>query len=89
MAAYPAHDNVLTRLKKIEGQIRGLQRMIGERRYCIDIIQQITATRRALEEVALGIMRRHVDSCVASAIKSEDGVEKVDELMATIQRFIK
>ena len=81
----------LKRLARIEGQIQGLQRMIRDGRYCIDIIQQITASKKALEQVALVVMRRHVDSCVAEAIRSKDGKgkEKIAELMGTIHRFIK
>lgn len=81
--------DTLKRLAKIEGQVKGLQRMVQEGRYCIDIIQQITAVRRALEQAALGVMRRHVDSCVSEAIRSKDGHEKVTELMATIHQFMK
>ncbi|MBI3324300.1 MAG: metal-sensitive transcriptional regulator [Candidatus Omnitrophica bacterium] len=81
--------DTLKRLAKIEGQIKGLQRMVEEGRYCIDIIHQITAVRRALEQVALGVMRRHVDSCVSEAIRSKNGQEKVTELMATIHQFMK
>ena len=81
----------LKRLARIEGQIQGLQRMIREGRYCIDIIQQITAAKNALEQVALLVMRRHIDSCVSEAIRSKDGQgkEKITELMGTIHRFIK
>lgn len=89
MAAFPRHTDDLKRLKKIEGQIKGIQRMIENGRYCIDIIQQVTAARRALEQVALGVMRRHVDSCVSEAIRSKHGTTKVSELMSTIHQFIK
>ena len=89
MPPYPSHTDNLKRLKKIEGQVKGIQRMVDEGRYCIDIIQQITAARRALEQVALSVMRRHVDSCVSDAIRSKDGSQKVSELMGTIHQFIK
>ena len=79
----------LKRLARIEGQIKGLQRMIEERRYCIDIIQQISAAKKALEQVAMMVMRRHIDSCVSEAIRSRNGKHKITELMGTIQRFIK
>ena len=85
----PTQADTLKRLAKIGGQIQGLQRMVQEGRYCIDIIQQITAVRRALEQAALGVMRRHVDSCVSEAIRSKDGHEKVTELMVTIHQFMK
>lgn len=89
MATFPRHTDDLKRLKKIEGQIKGIQRMVEDGRYCIDIIQQVTAARRALEQVALGVMRRHVDSCVSEAIRSKHGTTKVSELMSTIHQFIK
>ena len=89
MAHYPTHKSVVPRLKRIEGQIRGIGRMIEERRYCIDIIQQVTAARKALDQVALQMMRGHIDSCVSDAITKRDGAEKINELMQTIHRFVK
>lgn len=89
MAKPPLHMDSLKRLRKIEGQIKGVQRMLEERRYCIDILQQVTAARRALDEVALQIMRGHINACVSDAIRREDGAEKVEELMRTIHRFVK
>ena len=85
----PRHDESLKRLKKIEGQVKGLQRMVEDGRYCIDILQQVTATRRALEQVAMGIMRRHVDACVSDAVRSKNGADKISELMTTIDRFLR
>lgn len=85
----PKHTESLTRLRKIEGQIQGIQRMLEERRYCIDVLQQVTAARRALDGVALQIMQGHINSCVSDAIKHEQGKEKVEELMHTLHRFIK
>lgn len=82
-------QDALARLKKIEGQIKGIQRMVEEEKYCVDIINQINAVRRALEQVALGVMKRHVDSCVSDAIKKDRAIEKVEELMETIDRFIR
>jgi len=78
----------LRRLRRVEGQVRGIQRMVAEERYCIDILQQVTAARRALDEVALKILRRHTDSCVAEAIRSHRGRAKINELMATVQQFV-
>ena len=83
------HTAVGARLKRIEGQVRGVGRMIQEQRYCIDIIQQLTAARRAIDEVSLKIMRGHVDHCVSQAIKGRGGTQKIDELMDTIHRFVK
>ena len=89
MAQPPFHPDSLKRLRKIEGQIKGIQRMLGERRYCIDVLQQVTAARRALDEAALQIMRGHIDACVSDAIRHKGGTEKVEELMQTIHRFVK
>ena len=89
MPTPPKHTESLTRLRKIEGQIKGIQRMLQERRYCIDVLQQLTAARRALDGVTLQIMRGHINSCVSDAIKHEHGEEKVEELMQTLHRFIK
>ncbi len=89
MTTYPSHTEHLKRLKRIEGQVKGVQRMVEEGRYCIDIIQQITAARRAMEQVALSVMRRHVESCVSDAVRSKNGSAKVSELMTTIHQFIK
>lgn len=85
----PKHSESLTRLRKVEGQIKGVQRMLEERRYCIEVLQQVTAARRALDEVALQILRGHINSCVSHAIRHQDGAEKVEELMQTLHRFIK
>ena len=85
----PLHSDSLKRLKRVEGQIKGIQRMVESRRYCIDILQQVTAARRALDEVALQVMRGHIDACVSDAIRHKDGAEKVEELMQTIHRFVK
>jgi len=75
---------LLKRLKRIEGQVRGLQNMIEEERYCIDILTQVSATRAALDGVALGVMADHVRHCVR-----EGGDEKVDELMGAVERMVR
>ncbi len=89
MPTYPKHDKLIPRLKKIEGQIRGIARMVESGRYCIDIIQQLTAARKALDQASLQIMRGHIDSGVSDAISKRDGAQKIDELMQTIHRFVK
>lgn len=74
----------LTRLKKVEGQVRGIQKMIEERRYCIDVVMQLAAAESALHSVAEIILKNHLETCVLSAFRSndeEDRQEKVDELM--------
>ncbi len=82
-------QDVLPRLKKIEGQIRGIHKMIEKERYCIDIINQVTAAQRALDQVSLKIMQRHIESCVTDAIKSDESGPVVGELMDTIYKFIR
>jgi DNA-binding FrmR family transcriptional regulator len=72
------------RLKRIEGQVRGLQNMIEEERYCIDILTQVAATRAALDGVALGVMEDHVRHCVR-----EGGDEKIGELMGAVERMVR
>ena len=89
MPKYPKHTTLVPRLKRIEGQIRGITRMVEEGRYCIDIIQQLTAAKKALEQATLQVMRGHIDSCVSTAIVKREGTEKIDELMQAIHRFVK
>ena len=79
----------LCTLKKIAGQVSGIQNMVEQRKYCINIINQITAVRRALDVVSLEVMKRHIESCVAEAIKQNKPQEKVKELMETIYKFVK
>ncbi len=83
------HSDSKVRLRRIEGQVRGVVRMVDEERYCIDIIHQLTAVRRAVDQVSLKIMKGHINSCVSTAIQRRDGVKKIDELMQTIHQFVK
>ncbi len=77
-------EALLLRLRRIEGQVRGLQRMVEDERYCIDIVTQVSATSAALEGVALKVLEDHVSHCVL-----EGGEEKVGELMAAIERLVR
>jgi DNA-binding FrmR family transcriptional regulator len=75
---------IVKRLKKIEGQVRGLQRMVDERRYCMDILTQITSVVGALRQVERMMMRQHLDTCVTDTIKhgpTEEQQRKMDEVM--------
>ncbi|TAK46930.1 MAG: transcriptional regulator [Xanthobacteraceae bacterium] len=77
------------RLNRIEGQVRGLSRMVDENRYCIDIVTQIAAVRAALRRVEEEILRDHVAHCVEHAIRSGDQADqrrKIEELMAVVSR---
>ncbi len=84
-------DAHLKRLRRIEGQIRGLQRMIEEDKYCIDILTQISASTRALESVALGLLDEHLHHCVTRAIShgGDEADEKINEASAAIARLVR
>jgi CsoR family transcriptional regulator, copper-sensing transcriptional repressor len=84
-------DNYQRRLRRIEGQVRGLQRMIEEDKYCIDILTQVSAVTRALESVALGLLEDHLGHCVAQAVATggEDTTEKVREASEAIARLVR
>jgi CsoR family transcriptional regulator, copper-sensing transcriptional repressor len=80
------------RLRRIEGQVRGLQRMVDEDAYCVDVLTQVAAVQTALEQVAVQVLDAHVRGCVAEAVGSGDEVaadERLDELMAAVRRFAK
>jgi DNA-binding FrmR family transcriptional regulator len=85
-------DALIKRLHRIEGQVRGIERMVEEDRYCIDILTQIGAVRTALEQVGSKLLEGHVNHCVAAAMTSGDEREataKTTELLAAVQRFTK
>jgi DNA-binding FrmR family transcriptional regulator len=85
-------DKLLKRLARAEGQVRGIARMVGEDRSCIDILTQLAAVDTALESVALEILDDHVRHCVAGALASGDEPDaetKIDELLAAVRRFTK
>ncbi len=80
----------LGRLRRIEGQVQGIQRMVEEDKYCVDIILQLTAVEGAVEQVQRLLLGRHIESCVADAIRSgstRDRQKKVDELLDVFSRF--
>lgn len=81
----------LTRLRRIEGQIRGLQRMVEEDTYCIDVLTQVSAATRALQAVALGLLEDHIGHCVSDAINAggPEAEEKVKEASAAIARLVR
>lgn len=81
-------EDLLSRLKKIEGQVRGIQRMIEEDRYCVDILTQISAIKQALNKVSMSLLESHTKGCVASAIKHGCGDEVIEELMKVIFKFL-
>ena len=79
--------DLLDRLRRIEGQVRGLQRMIDEDQYCIDILTQVNSSTAALKAVGMGLLDDHVRHCVAESIEQGDGEAKIEELMAAVARF--
>lgn len=81
-------EMLLTRMRKIEGQARGIARMIEEGRYCVDIVQQLTALSSAADEVALRVLEDHIKGCVSDAIREERGEESIQELMDVIRKAI-
>jgi len=80
---------LINRLKRIEGQIRGIQKMVEEDRYCMDILVQISAVQSALKNVGYSITERHIQHCVSDAIKQGDGKETIAELMEVLKQFTK
>lgn len=86
------HEENLTRVNRIEGQVRGIKRMIEEREYCIDIITQIQAAQSALRSVSRKILEKHLDTCVSEAIQGNskaDADEKLREVMKVMKRMCK
>lgn len=83
---YDSKDDVLARLRRVEGQIRGLQRMVEADQYCIDILTQITAASNALKKVAVGLLEDHIRHCVA---EGEGDRDMVREATAAVERLVK
>ncbi len=91
-AAMPrARTTYLLRLRRIEGQVRGVQKMIEDDRWCPDVITQLAAVTRALQEVAAGLLNDHVRQCVLAAARDsvENGDDRMDEIAATIRQVIR
>jgi DNA-binding FrmR family transcriptional regulator len=80
-------EAVLKRLRRIEGQVRGVARMVEEDRYCIDVVTQVTAIQAALDKVALELLTDHASHCVIGAAKA-DRPERTEELMAAVRRLL-
>jgi DNA-binding FrmR family transcriptional regulator len=83
-------DDYLKRLRRVEGQVRGIQRMVEEDVYCIDILTQISAINKAMQSVAVGLLNEHLHHCVANAIREGDDTDaKIAEATAAIERLVK
>jgi len=81
-------DQLLKRLRRIEGQVRGVRGMVEEDRYCIDVLTQISAARAALDKVALGLLDDHARHCVMGA-EGAERVDRTDEMMAAVGRLVR
>ncbi len=81
-------DAVLKRLRRIEGQVRGVERMVEDDRYCIDVVTQVTAIQAALDKVALELLSDHAGHCVAGA-EGEEQQDRTEELMAAVKRLLR
>lgn len=82
-------EKVINRLKRIEGQVRGIQKMVEEDRYCVEILVQISAIQSALKNVGFAVTERHINHCVSDAIKQGEGKETIEELMSVLKQFSK
>ncbi len=82
-------EAIFARMKKIQGQARGIEQMIENDRYCIDIVQQLTALSSAADEVSMLMLENHIEGCVAEAIRAEHGEAHIQELMKTIRKAVK
>ena len=85
-------EALIKRLHRIEGQVRGIERMVEEDRYCIDVLTQISAVRTALEQVGAKLLEDHVTHCIADAVAAGDGraaTAKTEEMLEAVQRFVK
>ena len=84
-------DAYLRRLRRIEGQVRGIARMVDEDVYCIDVLTQVSAATRALQAVALGLLEDHLGACVTDAVRNggQEGAESVREAAAAISRLVR
>lgn len=92
MRGYSMHkDDYQSRLRKIEGQVRGLQRLIEDDTYCIDILTQIASVSKALQGVGLGLLDEHLRHCVmhAAEVGESEGNEKISEAMSAVERLLR
>lgn len=80
--------DLVTRLRRIEGQARGIQRLVDEEAYCLDILQQVEALTAAADQVALLLLEDHIDGCLTHAIASGEGEPYVDEVMTVVRRAL-
>lgn len=87
--AQPHKRELLKRLNRVEGQVRGIAKMVEEDRYCVDILTQVSAIRSALDAAAIQILEDHTRGCVQNAIRGGSGDAAIAELMDVVRRFVK
>lgn len=85
----PHKQQLLNRLKRVEGQVRGIHQMVENDRYCVDVLHQISAVQSAMNKVSLALLEDHTKHCVANAIKGQDGDHAIKELMAVMKTMTK
>ena len=83
----PNKPALLRRLNRIEGQVRGVAKMVEDDRYCVDVLTQVSAIQSALDALAMQLLESHTKGCVRSALRSGNGDEAIDELMTVVKRF--
>ena len=90
MPGYSSHKpQVQARLRRVEGQIRGIQKMVADDRYCIDVLTQVGAAKAALDSIALQLLADHTEHCVTEAIRAGRGGSKVKELNGAVERLVR
>lgn len=82
-------DDILKRLRRIEGQIKGIQKMVDEEKYCVDILTQVAAVRAAINKVGGIILQKHSKTCLQGALNTGKSEEVLEDLIDTIQKFLK
>lgn len=82
-------EQILNRLNRIEGQVRGIRRMVEDERYCIDVLTQIAAVRAAINKVGVEILRNHTQGCVVDAVNKGQADVAIQDMMTVLERFIK
>ncbi|MGH2783928.1 MAG: metal-sensitive transcriptional regulator [Actinomycetota bacterium] len=82
-------EQLLNRLKRVEGQVRGIARMVEDDTYCVDVLTQLSAAISALEKVGLHLLADHIRGCVTDAVSSGNGEDSVKELVGVVERFLK
>ena len=82
-------DDLVKRLRRIEGQVRGLQRMVDDEQYCIDVVTQVASVTKALQSVAVRLLDEHIRHCVSDAASGNEREQKIAEATAAVERLLK